>query len=1021
MGANMPYLGSIPRYFKSKEPQYYDQVVHEYIVSRGEDPMGYREYMVVPKRLPDSYRSAKRYDRPSDPLTDEIKKMYVVAFDWLEREFAPAISGSRVMSYDEILEWLDPKKSPGLPWTQKYPFKGDYWMSDHCEFYVKYWDVLSTPDYIKSLCSVSIKEEVRPTAKVDVGNIRTVVAMDTNHVQAHLQLYLHQNQRLVDTCGVDVNGVVHSMALGLNLLGGGADLMIGRMSKFGPRSVKALDGVKFDARKRSFQIRMVGDFRFRMLSAEYRNEANRVRSKNLYEELATAPLVMPDGHVFGRDGGNPSGQGCTTPDNGFMNYTDMAVIYQQLVPAEYHNYESWKKFVQLIICGDDINIAVDKVLQPFFANDKIRIAADKIGMEYTFESEDFIDAQDCSFLGHTFRLSKVPGLPWDMYLPCIDCQRMRTNMLVDNKEQTMAMTVIRACGLRSETFGCESCREWFSSLITFLRDRTAKDNSPEMVTAWKSYLPDSSLWKLYTGRVCDENRKYAQACYEPLQPVACPGESRSCEFRSKYLILYALLYYFSYLLFVYYIMPRTAAQRAARRARKKAKKAVKQAQRPAQVKMVVNTVKPKRKRRNRGQSFMSPVTDGLNRSMAVQNRGMVEQKFGIRREKVADVVGSTAFTLAQSLYVNPGNSVLFPIFSQEAAVYEQYRCNHLRFYWTTQEYTANSTNIGAGKIIMATNFDPDDGVFTSKNQMENYWASTGAAPYTKALVHDVLPFHKTARGSTRDATLNNYYVYSSGNTASPVSGATKFYDMGLFQLATVQNVSSADVIGELWVEYSFTMIHPKQQTPLNQQLLGAHIRAASATAAAATPLGTSQTQLSGTNLPITTTSTTIVFGANAPAGRYLFTGAWIAASITAAPSSTEGSAFTAVPWFNGGASNDNNLFIATQAGYTGLYDYVPDPTAANRTITIGGLTTMAAGQGDIIIQQISSGMSQPVSDHEEIYDLREQYDDLLERLSRLEGSLSPLITTSIREDCKEDEAYEAIHRSVPKFPCIKRC
>jgi len=560
-GEHMRYLGTVPRFFNPKESDFEDPYVRDYIISRGEDPQKYRSYAVVPKRLEDSYKSTLRYNRSEDPFSDETKKQYIIAFDWLEREFSPFLSGSTFMFYDEVLEWLNPKKSAGFPWTQLYPYKGDVWMSDHRGEYVKYWDCLATQTPIHSLCSISIKVEVRPVNKLP----RTTISMDTHHVQAHLQMYGKQNQMLVDSVGQ------HSSCVGLNLLSGGADLLVARMSCFGPKSVMEIDGDKFDSRKRRFQIELLEQFRFNMLDVKYRTMENRQRSKNLYEEIISAPVVMPDGHVFSRKVGNTSGQGCTTPDNTFMNYTDIAVLYQKLVPKEYHSYDSWKKFVRLILCGDDLDVAVDECLRPFFNPVNILRVADEIGMVYTFGSMDFRDFDECSFIGHTYAKTEIPGLPFEMYLPCIDCDRMRSSMLVDNKEQTLCMTVIRACGLRVETFGCPSCREWFSSLINYLRVKTAKDYSEEMLEAWKNYHPDASLWKLYTGRFCDGSRKFAQSLEEPVDP------SQNLSFLSLYPYLCTYLVFILLLSFVLsFVMPPKLglSKGQKKRLKKKAKKSI---------------------------------------------------------------------------------------------------------------------------------------------------------------------------------------------------------------------------------------------------------------------------------------------------------------------------------------------------------------------------------------------------------------------------------------------------------------
>jgi len=234
----------------------------------------------------------------------------------------------------------------------------------------------------------------------------------------------------------------------------------------------------------------------------------------------------------------------------------------------------------------------------------------------------------------------------------------------------------------------------------------------------------------------------------------------------------------------------------------------------------------KRAKKNAGSGSpwaMVPVSDGINKSMVMQNSSTIEDTFQIRMEKVVDIIGSTsAFSLIQSYYLNPGNTVLFPIFSQIAATYEQYRINRLRFHFVTQAYTASGSAVGSGRLIMTTSFDPDDANFTTKNQMENYEGSDPFPPFTPHVIHDVIEKRKKRKiGGTSDLPLNNYFVYSSANSETPVTGAGKFYDPGNFQFAACATVDGTSTLGELYVEYGFTMIRPKQQVPLGQNIIAA--------------------------------------------------------------------------------------------------------------------------------------------------------------------------------------------------------
>jgi hypothetical protein len=212
---------------------------------------------------------------------------------------------------------------------------------------------------------------------------------------------------------------------------------------------------------------------------------------------------------------------------------------------------------------------------------------------------------------------------------------------------------------------------------------------------------------------------------------------------------------------------------------------------------------------------MSPAvgSDGLSSSMITTNNTVIEDVFRLRREKVCDVYGTTApFAAAANLYINPGNSTLFPIFSGIAGTYEQYRVNHLRFVFESQAYTASGSAQSAGLVGMATNFDPDDPTFSSMTELENYVGSVKGPPYARKMAHDVAKAHGLRRGSRQGGVpalpLNNYFVNSSANASAPAGRTSKFYDVGLFQIATSNN-SGAAVVGELFVEYGFTMIRPK--------------------------------------------------------------------------------------------------------------------------------------------------------------------------------------------------------------------
>jgi len=260
----------------------------------------------------------------------------------------------------------------------------------------------------------------------------------------------------------------------------------------------------------------------------------------------------------------------------------------------------------------------------------------------------------------------------------------------------------------------------------------------------------------------------------------------------------------------------------------------------------------------------SSVTDGVNVGTVWKNSNQVRDHFNRRFEKVMDIpVASTAFALIQNFFLNPGNSLLFPVFSQIASTYEEYICHLLRFWYRGEEYMASGTLTSAGIIAMATNMDPDDSTFTNVSQLENYEGSVSGPPFAGHFVHDVSVAHKS-RGRNRskgDAlALNQYFVFSSANIAAPTGQAAKFYDMGQFQLCS-NGAQAATPAGELWVEHEWTLIRRKQETPIGQQVLYAHVvegPLASAAAAGSAFLGTTGgTLATGSTIPVVSTTSTL--------------------------------------------------------------------------------------------------------------------------------------------------------------------
>nr|QKV51326.1 putative capsid protein [Crucivirus sp.] len=198
------------------------------------------------------------------------------------------------------------------------------------------------------------------------------------------------------------------------------------------------------------------------------------------------------------------------------------------------------------------------------------------------------------------------------------------------------------------------------------------------------------------------------------------------------------------------------------------------------------------------------------------------------REFLGDIISSNtaaAFRL-QSFPINPGLLSSFPWLSQVCgATWQQYRVNGMVFEFRSMSADAlNSTNTALGSVVMATDYDSADAVFTSKADMENTEFGVSCKP-SSSMIHGI----ECARYQTA---MSEQYIRSA---AVPANKDIRMYDLGNFQIATVGFQGQSVNCGELWVSYDVSLLKTKGSPP--GAVMGlANLQIAGATAAL--PLGT---------------------------------------------------------------------------------------------------------------------------------------------------------------------------------------
>ncbi len=213
---------------------------------------------------------------------------------------------------------------------------------------------------------------------------------------------------------------------------------------------------------------------------------------------------------------------------------------------------------------------------------------------------------------------------------------------------------------------------------------------------------------------------------------------------------------------------------------------------------------------NHSMSLSAPAANGTY--VKHTKARMRSSKSGMKiehREYVQDISFSDAgqFSLAVSLPINPGNRELFPWLSGIASRFETYRFNYLRFIYEPQCGTENE-----GTVMAAVDFDAVDPPPVDKLQFMTYDGAVRSPPWF-ASVYECSSYnlHKS----------KEYYITRSLTT--PTSTDEKTYFVGNVYVATQSMSTTPITSGELYVEYSVSLMTPQLDSISSDQSYFAHI------------------------------------------------------------------------------------------------------------------------------------------------------------------------------------------------------
>lgn len=881
------------------------------------------------------FKSFFHYDRPdihphSGPWDD--------AWLWLEMHFQPYLRGSITLSEQEAIAEIDHTTSPGYPWSLKYVDKTSFFAS-HCASVVsEFWDVIAM-DWDESpfqscvpypIWTCAQKRELRSVEKVALQDHRTFTAAPVEHTVALARLCHDMNQRMYDSVHE------HSSFLGGTKYLGGWERMYKRLRKH--TKFFHMDGVKFDRSLARKFLERIAIFRWRMLSKESQTPENFRRLMRLYDHIINSVVILENGELVQKFGGNPSGSGNTSSDNTDCLYVCFAYAWLVLCheTGQYHmaTYEKFRENVELALNGDDNLFSVSDAVSSWYNATSISgIWLRDLGIATKGASPPMTWDQ-------TVFLSMTPVVVRGYILPSPNYGRVLSSVMYGSAVDDDRVHFLRTCALRLDSWPNEALRTILDRYLEWLcRMRKSRlvgsvvlgKQAVTMESIFSLWKPDHYCFALYTGlesaRLTGTDYKIVSEQQQRTQPFASMGKKKG-----------------------------------KKNAKAKAKKqpAKQRAKNPGAFNTVGRTVGglfgPMGERIGGaagsllGSVFGSGAYKIRGNSLAMGQGPPVFARDGSlvlsHREFVTTVSGATSFTYQVAQSINPSNPVLFPWLAQIASHFQRFEMLGLLFeYKATSAVAVNSTNTALGTVIMATNYDPDitDGSggtygdlvslkpFASKQAMEVYQGAVSTAP-ALSVIHAV-------ECAPATNPLKSYYV--------ALSGDPRFNSLGTFTLATDGQQAVAE-IGELWVTYHVRLSEPYIDT-LGRFTPMTYLVATSTAQATGPFLGATTAQYNGCRAYLPTGATNYVVVPEP--GNYMMVVKWIGsgASITAPAALAFGANITELGMqFSRVGSPD------TEAIVTDNFKVNVGGVGSNNRIIFAGLTGMVTATVECYIIAIPS-------------------------------------------------------------------
>lgn len=481
-------IGTINRKGFSVNQRKPDPLVVEFSMAEGvQFPFDQFELTVTQKHsVASSLNHFNRVERDFD------EKALAKAVRWVLRIMEPHVGGSRVAKTFDLFEKLDKTTSAGFPYNIMKMSKEDVEKKHKSEVLKQASDPTTTFVMMEAM-----KEEVRPTEKVDKGDQRGIwggpVAMSI------LGLYLFGD--MADRMHAASAGQWYSF-VGATIFDGNWDKVFKLLDKH-PNGW-ALDAKKWDSSLLCLLLQAACHIRIQLLHPDDRTPYNLSLIYNLYRNIIHTVFLTPWGLFLLKRAGNPSGGPLTIDDNTIILLLNAAYTWIRKSPKHERTLASFRSNVSAFLNGDDNTFTVSDEAAHWYNGKALAECASELGVTFDTDHWEPRPASQLDFLSANFHPT-VYGM-----VPLYNTDKLLVSLYYSRKRDPCD-TLIRACALHVIGFWDKHFRGVMSDFIKWLIKKYSYRVDDDWNRALTAYHSDDAIVRLYFGFEVGKRNKDKQA------------------------------------------------------------------------------------------------------------------------------------------------------------------------------------------------------------------------------------------------------------------------------------------------------------------------------------------------------------------------------------------------------------------------------------------------------------------------------------------------------------------------------